>query len=98
MKGDDCSGVAMVLEGMDGSNKIFPVAVGLVDMENAENYRWFLQQCRESLDVKEALDSEDFVLFSDRDKGLSIAVSEYARLLHKRCLKHILRNLKSDWR
>ncbi|RZC81221.1 hypothetical protein C5167_043799 [Papaver somniferum] len=64
-------GALMVAVGKDANQGIFPIAFGIVDIEDKPNWVWSLEN------LKEILDEKRFMTFiSDRGKGLIHAVPE----------------------
>ena len=86
-------GVVIILVGLDGNNQLYPIAVGLCDIENTENYSWFLDMVMQNPDMKSILQDSTHTLYSDRDKGLTNSVANKTRVLHKKCLMHLIKNL-----
>ncbi|XP_056847331.1 uncharacterized protein LOC108820195 [Raphanus sativus] len=66
-------GQVLVALGRNADNAIYPVAWGVVQVENTENWSWFVRMVKEDLGLE---DGEGFVLVSDRQKGLIAAVKE----------------------
>ena len=91
-------GVFIILVGLDGNNQLYPIAVGLCDIENTENYSWFLDMVMQNPDMKSILQDSTHTLYSDRDKGLTNSVANKTRVLHKKCLMHLIKNLKNNKR
>jgi hypothetical protein len=96
MKNKEYPGVVMIFEGIDGEMNVYPIAVALVDVENLENYLWFLNNLLKHDLLKNELSSPSRVLFSDRDKGLLNAVAQKLKVLHRLCIKHLERNIKTS--
>ena len=67
-------GVLLVMTALEGGGQIFPVAVGIAEIESGETWGWFLQQVRSALNVG---DGEGLVVLSDREKGIQKALSEF---------------------
>ncbi|XP_048623938.1 uncharacterized protein LOC106423892 [Brassica napus] len=71
---------------------IYPVAWAVVKTENSDNWLWFVQRLKADLVLG---DGSRFVLISDGSKGLISAVkAELPNAEHRRCVKHIVDNLK----
>ncbi|KAG7593878.1 Zinc finger SWIM-type [Arabidopsis thaliana x Arabidopsis arenosa] len=87
-------GQLLVALGRDANNKIYPVAWGVVKVENTENWVWFVKNLKEDLGLG---DGEGFIMLSDRQKGLIKAVSlELPSIEHRMCVQHIYGNLKKN--
>ncbi|GJW97050.1 pentatricopeptide repeat-containing protein, partial [Tanacetum coccineum] len=73
--------------GRDANNHIYPVAWAVVNVENKDNWRWFLDLLGDDLDMP---NGNGLTLMSDQHKGLIEAVKEvmpYAE--HRQCARHI---------
>ncbi|CAA7014487.1 unnamed protein product [Microthlaspi erraticum] len=79
-------------KGRDADNAIYPIAWGVVEVENNENWQWFVQKLKVDLDLK---DGDRFIAVSDRHKGLVRAIKiELPKMEHRKCVRHIYGNLK----
>ncbi|CAE6013168.1 unnamed protein product [Arabidopsis arenosa] len=56
-------GQLLVALGRDANNKIYPVAWGVVKVENTENWVWFVKNLKEDLGLG---DGEGYIMLSDR--------------------------------
>ncbi|GJV91429.1 pentatricopeptide repeat-containing protein [Tanacetum coccineum] len=73
--------------GRDANNHIFPVAWAVVNVENKDNWSWFLDLLGDDLEMPTG---QGLTLMSDQHKGLIKAVKEvmpYAE--HRQCARHI---------
>ncbi|KAL4592076.1 hypothetical protein LXL04_005057 [Taraxacum kok-saghyz] len=62
----------------------------------ADSWTWFLDCLAEDLDLNA---SSNFTFISDRQKGLSNAISKiFPNAQHRVCLKHIHENMRRNWR
>jgi hypothetical protein len=68
------TGVAMLLEMMDGNGRLFPVAAAIAPTESEDNYTWFFEQVCKYPGMREFLQREGHVFLSNRDKGLEAAM------------------------
>ncbi|GJW23965.1 pentatricopeptide repeat-containing protein [Tanacetum coccineum] len=71
----------------DANNHIFPVAWAIVNVENKDNWSWFLDLLGDDLEMPTG---QGLTLMSDQHKGLIEAVKEvmpYAE--HRQCARHI---------
>ncbi|XP_010484982.1 PREDICTED: uncharacterized protein LOC104763290 [Camelina sativa] len=85
-------GCLLTAIGHDANNQIYPVAWATVQSENTDNWLWFLNQLKADLNLK---DGSDYVVLSDRCKGIISAVkSVLPNAEHRPCVKHIVENLK----
>ncbi|XP_071729271.1 uncharacterized protein [Rutidosis leptorrhynchoides] len=87
-------GQVLTAVGMDSNNGIYPVAYAIVEAENFNSWKWFLENLGEDLD----LDSRsNYTFISDRQKGLIGAVDKiFPSAEHRYYLRHIHENLKSN--
>ncbi|XP_074297239.1 uncharacterized protein LOC141627945 [Silene latifolia] len=60
-------GMCLVAVGKDGNNNIYPVAWAVVEVENTEAWRWFLELLNHDIGKEEG---EGMTFMSDRQKGL----------------------------
>ncbi|XP_057747864.1 uncharacterized protein LOC130967058 [Arachis stenosperma] len=82
--------------GQDANHHIYVIAWAIVDVENTENWRWFLELLHEDLgDYKE----NKWCFMSDMQKGLLSAVQEVMPHVHHRfCVWHLWRNFNKQWK
>ncbi|KAK6236141.1 hypothetical protein SCA6_011478 [Theobroma cacao] len=69
--------ILLTATALDGDDGIFPVAFAIVDIENDESWRWFLEQLKYALST-----SRSITFVSDRDKGLMKHVLEIFENAH----------------
>ncbi|KAM1046588.1 uncharacterized protein LOC126592138 [Malus sylvestris] len=73
---------------LDGDDGLFPVAFAIVDTENDDNWRWFLEQLRSVLSTTQSL-----TFVSDREKGLKKSVLEvFENAHHGYSMHHLLQS------
>ncbi|XP_023760232.1 uncharacterized protein LOC111908649 [Lactuca sativa] len=76
--------------GRDGNNQIYPIAWAVVNVENKDNWKWFIELLQSDI---ETVQGNGLTLISDQHKGLLEAVKEvmpYAE--HRQCARHICAN------
>ncbi|XP_047319942.1 uncharacterized protein LOC124923973 [Impatiens glandulifera] len=85
-------GVLLVAFTVDGNDGVFPVAFAVVDIDDEDNWRWFL------LELKSALSESSPITFvSDFRKGLKESISEiFENGHHGYCLRHLAEKLNED--
>lgn len=82
--------ILLTATALDGDDGIFPVAFAIVDNENNDNWRWFLELLKSVL-----LISESITFVSDREKGLKNSVLEvFEKAHHGYSIYHLLENFK----
>ncbi|CAA7051184.1 unnamed protein product [Microthlaspi erraticum] len=58
-------GTVLVAMGRDADNRIYPVAWGVVSVENFDNWQWFLRKLKIDLQLN---DGDQYIIVSDRQK------------------------------
>ncbi|GJV54814.1 mutator type transposase [Tanacetum coccineum] len=82
--------------GVDPNNGIYPLAYAIVESENKDSWKWFLECVGDDLDL---FRNSNFTFISDRQKGIIPAIAEsFPSAEHRFCLKHIYDNMKLSWR
>ncbi|GJW25678.1 mutator type transposase [Tanacetum coccineum] len=82
--------------GVDLNNGIYPLAYAIVESENKDLWKWFLECVGDDLDL---FRNSNFTFISDRQKGIIPAIAEsFPSAEHRFCLKHIYDNMKLSWR
>ncbi|KAI5679718.1 hypothetical protein M9H77_00945 [Catharanthus roseus] len=86
--------VLLTATAVDADDGFFPVAFAIVDVENHETWRWFLEQ------IKSAISTPESITFvSDRDKGLKSCVLEvFENAFHGYSIYHLLESFKRNLR
>ncbi|XP_052108715.1 uncharacterized protein LOC127741122 [Arachis duranensis] len=81
--------------GQDANNHIFVIAYAIVNVENKDNWQWFLELLHSDLgDYRE----HKWCFISDMQKGLIPAVQEvFPRVHHRFCVWHLWRNFSKQW-
>nr|KAJ0225055.1 hypothetical protein LSAT_V11C100025760 [Lactuca sativa] len=89
-------GQILTAVGLDSNNGIYPLAYAIVEIENCESWKWFLECLGDDLDLHAM---SNFTFVSDRQKGLLQVVSQlFPCAGHRFCLRHIHENMKKQWR
>ncbi|XP_010451589.1 PREDICTED: uncharacterized protein LOC104733732 [Camelina sativa] len=79
----------------DTNNGLYPIAWAVVDVEDEENWTWFLSKLKDDFHLQEG---QGFTVISDRQKGLINAVNRVLPYVeHRMCARHIYGNLKGDF-
>ncbi|CAI9288651.1 unnamed protein product [Lactuca saligna] len=91
-----CRGQLLAAMGRDANNHIFPIAWAVVEVENKETWKWFLDLL---LDDIEMGIGHGLTLISDQHKGLIEAVKERVPTAeHRQCARHIYANFKKSFK
>ncbi|CAI9267739.1 unnamed protein product [Lactuca saligna] len=78
--------------GRDANNHVYPIAWAVVNVENKENWTWFLQLLVDDLGVE---DGRGLVVISDQHKGLLESVKAILpHVEHRQCARHIYANFR----
>ncbi|XP_074335918.1 uncharacterized protein LOC141673051 [Apium graveolens] len=74
--------------GRDGNNCIMPIAMAVVESENYDSWKWFLELLIVDLDLE---DGHRKTLISDQQKGLDKAIKELLpQVEHRFCTRHFV--------
>ncbi|KAK4278441.1 hypothetical protein QN277_016286 [Acacia crassicarpa] len=83
-------GILLTAVRVDGNDSLYPLALRLVEKENAHHWLWFLQWLQKSLELG---NGGNVTLMSDMQKGLTNAISEVLPAVeHRFCARHIYAN------
>ncbi|GJT61828.1 multidrug resistance-associated protein 5 [Tanacetum coccineum] len=81
--------------GRDGNNHIYPVAWAVVNVENKDNWTWFLELLEQDLGSSRG---NGLTLMSDQHKGLIEAVKDVMpNAEHRQCARHIYENFRKQY-
>ena len=85
-------GTLLVAIATDANNRVFPLAFDLVEVENNDNWEWFLPLLRTKVLPAE----REICVISDRNQGIlnavEIDIPGHAPLHHRWCMKHFCSN------
>ncbi|XP_023763965.1 uncharacterized protein LOC111912463 [Lactuca sativa] len=80
-------GVLLSAVGRDANNQIYPVAWAVVNVENKENWSWFLKLIKKDLNLD---DGTGVTLISNEHMGVIEAVNDVLpQAEHRQCARHI---------
>ncbi|XP_022851077.1 uncharacterized protein LOC111372890, partial [Olea europaea var. sylvestris] len=80
--------------GVDANNGMYPVAYAVVEVENRDNWRWFLGLLKDDLHIN---NSQHWTFISDKQKGLVNAIeSLFENSEHRTCVRHIYNNFSAS--
>lgn len=86
--------VLLTASSLDGDNAVFPVAFAVVDMENEENWRWFLEKLKSTVGP-----SRPLTFVADMEKGLEkLVVEVFENSYFGYSIFHLLESLKKNMR
>ncbi|KAK9921892.1 hypothetical protein M0R45_030385 [Rubus argutus] len=78
--------------GIDGNNGMFPVAYAVVEVENTETWKWFLEYLIWDLKME---NPRSYTFITDKQKGLGIAIADLMPgAEHRHCVRHLYNNFK----
>nr|KAJ0213488.1 hypothetical protein LSAT_V11C400185940 [Lactuca sativa] len=85
--------------GLDGcflkDNHVYPIAWAVIDVENKDNWTWFIELLVVDLDLDYG---RGLVVISDQHKGLLQVVTELLPYVkHRQCAKHIYANFRKKY-
>ncbi|KAL4572632.1 hypothetical protein LXL04_019412 [Taraxacum kok-saghyz] len=76
----------------DGNNHVYPIAWAVVNVENKDNWTWFLELLVDDLGLD---GGRGLVVISDQHKGLLEAVKDIMpHVEHRQCARHVLANFR----
>nr|GEU34513.1 hypothetical protein [Tanacetum cinerariifolium] len=88
-------GEILTVIGRDVNNHIYPVAWAVVNVENKDNWTWFLEFLEQNLGSTKG---NRLTLMSDQHKGLMEAIKEVMpNAEHRQCARHIYENFKKQY-
>ncbi|XP_022873323.1 uncharacterized protein LOC111392259 [Olea europaea var. sylvestris] len=75
--------------GVDANNGMYLVAYAVVEVENEDNWRWFLGLLKDDLHIH---NTQYWTFISDKQKGLTNTVESFENLEHRTCVRHLYNN------
>ncbi|XP_052169889.1 uncharacterized protein LOC127786492 [Diospyros lotus] len=90
-------GTLLLASGFDGDGAIFPLAFGVVDEENDENWMWFLSELHSLLETNTE-NMPRLTILSDRQKGISEGVEvNFPTAFHGFCMRHLSESFRKEF-
>ncbi|KAL5547734.1 hypothetical protein UlMin_002965 [Ulmus minor] len=84
--------ILLTATALDGDDGLFPVAFAIVDTENSDSWRWFLEQLKSAVSA-----TRPITFVSDREKGLKDTVLEvFENAHHGYSIFHLMESLKRN--
>eukprot|EP00257_Ricinus_communis_P013885 XP_015571430.1 uncharacterized protein LOC107260855 [Ricinus communis] len=81
--------------GLDANDCIYPIAWCVVQKENKENWKWFLELPAQDVGIT---NSYQWVFMTDRQKGLIPAIEElFPNSEHKFCVRYVHNNFRKKF-
>jgi hypothetical protein len=85
-------GVLLTAVAIDPNDCIFPIAMGMVEVECKSAWEWFLQTLKDDLNIT---NTSHWTIMSDRQKGLILAVQKvFPEAEHRFCVRHLIQNFQ----
>ncbi|EPS63493.1 hypothetical protein M569_11290 [Genlisea aurea] len=90
-------GTLLLATGFDGDGGLFPLAFGVVDEENDENWMWFLSELHSLLEINTE-NMPRLTILSDRQKGIVDGVeANFPTAFHGFCLRHLSESFRKEF-
>jgi hypothetical protein len=85
----------LIAVGMDANSNALPLAWAVVPTENEEWWLWFCEFLKSAFNP---MQEEEFIFMSDREKGLSSAISTvFPSAFQAKCCQHISDNVQQRY-
>ncbi|XP_021623323.1 uncharacterized protein LOC110622910 [Manihot esculenta] len=90
-------GTLLLATGFDGDGALFPLAFGVVDEENDENWMWFLSELHNLLEINTE-NMPRLTILSDRQKGIADGVeANFPTAFHGFCMRHLSESFRKEF-
>jgi hypothetical protein len=90
-------GTLFLATGFDGDGALFPLAFGVVDEENDENWMWFLSELHNLLEINTE-NMPRLTILSDRQKGIVDGVeANFPTAFHGFCMRHLSESFRKEF-
>lgn len=90
-------GTLLFATGFDGDGAMFPLAFGVVDEENDDNWMWFLSELHNLLEIN-AENMPRLTILSDRQKGIVDGVeTNFPTAFHGFCMHHLSDSFRKEF-
>jgi|UniRef100_A0A2N9I955 hypothetical protein len=90
-------GTLLFATGFDGDGALFPLAFGVVDEENDDNWMWFLSELHNLLEIN-AENMPRLTILSDRQKGIVDGVeANFPTAFHGFCMHHLSDSFRKEF-
>lgn len=90
-------GTLLLATGFDGDGALFPLAFGVVDEENDDNWMWFLSELHNLLEINTE-NMPRLTILSDRQKGIVDGVeANFPTAFHGFCMRHLSDSFRKEF-
>ncbi|XP_057512278.1 LOW QUALITY PROTEIN: uncharacterized protein LOC130794396 [Actinidia eriantha] len=90
-------GTLLFATGFDGDGALFPLAFGVVDEENDNNWMWFLSELHNLLETNTE-NMPRLTILSDRQKGIVEGVeANFPTAFHGFCMRHLSESFRKEF-
>ncbi|CAL5436770.1 unnamed protein product [Camellia sinensis] len=90
-------GTLLFATGFDGDGGLFPLAFGVVDEENDDNWMWFLSELHNLLETNTE-NMPRLTILSDRQKGIVEGVeTNFPTAFHGFCMSHLSDSFRKEF-
>lgn len=90
-------GTLLLATGFDGDGGLFPLAFGVVDEENDDNWMWFLSELHNLLEINTE-NMPRLTILSDRQKGIVDGVeANFPTAFHGFCMRHLSESFRKEF-
>lgn len=90
-------GTLLFATGFDGDGALFPLAFGVVDEENDNNWMWFLSELHNLLEINTE-NMPRLTILSDRQKGIVEGVeANFPTAFHGFCMRHLSESFRKEF-
>ncbi|XP_015576618.2 uncharacterized protein LOC107261486 [Ricinus communis] len=91
-------GTLLVATSFDGDGGLFPLAFGVLDVENDESWMWFLSELQKALEMN-VENMPQLTFFSDGQKGIVDAVKrKFPSSSHAFCMRHLSESIGKEFK
>ncbi|XP_011007163.1 PREDICTED: uncharacterized protein LOC105112936 isoform X2 [Populus euphratica] len=91
-------GTLLCAAAVDANDALFPLAIAIVDVENDENWMWFMSELRKLLGVNTE-NMPRLTILSERHKGIVEAVeTHFPSAFHGFCLRYVSENFRDTFK
>ncbi|KAL4558707.1 hypothetical protein LXL04_036908 [Taraxacum kok-saghyz] len=90
-------GTLLLATGFDGDGALFPLAFGVVDEENEDNWMWFLSELHNLLEINTE-NMPRLTILSDRQKNIVDGVeANFPTAFHGFCMRHLSESFRKEF-